>query len=243
MAAFTIKLKDVITATGGTVALNDDGVTIVTGGNIGLNYYKPYEAAHKSILDGKIIDHYFNREIGQETIQMFQLAMRRKMNEIMPYYNELYKTLTFEFDPMHTIDIHTVAVGKEIQNVKVEDNAESVTDHKSGSRTVQSELPQTMLAGNADYATSGVDATTTSDGTTVATSEKSSDSDTDNNTDTQVTGYQAYPSNLIAQYRDIILNIDGMILMELDTLFMQVWNHGDDYNPYPRSSWGYPFYF
>jgi len=242
MSTFTMTLKGAIEATGGTTELRADGVTVMTGGNIGLGYYECYEPVHKEILDGKIIDHYWNREIGQETVQMFQLAMRRKMNEIMPYYNELYRTETIAFDPLSTIKIHTVAVAKTVENAAAESEANSTSESKSGSRSVQSQFPQVTLSPDADYATSAADANSTSDATSVGTNNSTSESETDNDTDTQVEGYQAYPSNLIAQYRAIILNIDMMIIQELDELFMQVWNNNDEYSS-NRLGGYWPYYF
>lgn len=233
MSTFTMPLWKVIELTGGTVSRNEAGVRLIEGGNIGLQYFTCYEPAHKTELVGKIIDHYWNREIGVETVSMFQLAMTRRMNEIMPYYNQLYKTETLVFDPLSTIKLHTIVSANEIQNVGVETTAENITGHTSQSRTVQSELPQVALGGNNDYATAAVDANTGGSGNTNATETKESDSTTENTNDTTVEGYQAYPSRLIQQYRDILLNIDTMIIEELSTCFMGIWNTGDDYDPYP----------
>lgn len=229
MGTFTIPLKQVIELTGGTTEVNADGIRVMNGGNIGLSHYRTHVTAHKMILDGLIIDHYWNREIGQESVDMFQLAMRRKMNEIMPYYNQLYASELLKFDPLHTINIHTLASGTEDQAVSVDSDAVSDSTQTSKSRTVSSELPQTMLAGNADYATSGADANSESTGTTTGVESKESESVTERVNDTQVTGYQAYPANLLQQFRATFLNIDMMIVNELDSLFMQIWNNSDDY--------------
>lgn len=243
MGTFTLPLKKVIELTGGTTSVNSDGIRIMTGGNIGLGYYKPHVLEHKQVLDGLIIDHYFNREIGQETIQLFQLAMRRKLNEIMPYYNQFYKSELLAFDPMHTINIHTVGEKEQLQNVTVDSDAVSDSEHKSGSRTVQSQFPQTTLSPNADYATAAADANSTTDGSTTAVESKVSDSDTNETNDVQVTGYQAYPSNLLNQFRATFLNIDLQIIAELDELFMQIWNNGDEYTPPSFPNFGYYQYF
>lgn len=41
-------------------------------------------------LEQKIIDHYYFRQIGQETPARFKRMFASKMREIMPYYNQLY---------------------------------------------------------------------------------------------------------------------------------------------------------
>src|SRR5690625_4901770 len=108
MASFTMPLKRVIELTGGTVQL-ENGISKLTGGDVGLQYYSIFDDDYRDILNVKIIDHYWNREIAHETIDMFQLATRRKMNEIMPYYNQLYESTKIEFDPLSTVKLNMVS--------------------------------------------------------------------------------------------------------------------------------------
>ena len=69
-------------------------------GIIGLDDYPIYDEAHRSVLNGKIIRRYYMREIGFETLGQFAWNMRRRMHEIMPYYNELFRSETLVTDPM-----------------------------------------------------------------------------------------------------------------------------------------------
>lgn len=57
---------------------------------LGLGSYPIFDAAYRSALNDKIIDHFYFREIGFETAAQFAWYMRRTMNEIMPKYNALY---------------------------------------------------------------------------------------------------------------------------------------------------------
>ena len=50
-------------------------------------------------LEKKILKHYYTREIGFETVGLFKLYLNNRMAEIMPYYNKLYESETFEFNP------------------------------------------------------------------------------------------------------------------------------------------------
>jgi hypothetical protein len=180
MASFTMRLKDAIEITGGSLNIVN-GVSRMTGGNIGLGYYPIFDEAHRPILTGKIIDHYMMEEIGVESIDMFQLVMRRKMNEIMPPYNDMYRSQLLKFDPLQNISLSTLskAVGeqsvnetseqagttsndqttgnKTSQNSTSSGEAESASDNVSQGRVVSSETPQTMLNGSEDYATSASD--------------------------------------------------------------------------------------
>lgn len=228
MSAFTIPLKRVIELTGGTTEIVD-GITKVTGGNIGLDHYQIFDPTYRDTLNGKIVDHYWNREIGLETIDMFQLAMRRRMNEIMPAYNKLYETLKIEFDPLSTIDMHTVSVQDTLQNTTNAATNVSTTAANSGSRTVSSETPQTMLSGDGDYATAAADAQSESTGSGNVEENSTSAVDANANGKTDITGYQGLASDLIIRYRESIINVDRMVINELSDLFMLVWDTADEY--------------
>lgn len=67
-----------------------------------LDEYPIFDENHRAILNDKIIAHYYFREIGQETPSRFAFNLRRKMNEIMPYYNQLYESELIKYDPLFT---------------------------------------------------------------------------------------------------------------------------------------------
>lgn len=52
--------------------------------------YPIFDAAYKPVLEQKIIDWYYFREIGLETPAQFKHFLKAKMNMIMPYYNQWY---------------------------------------------------------------------------------------------------------------------------------------------------------
>ena len=58
--------------------------------NFGLTSYPIFDEEYRSILNAKIIKHYYFNEIGQETAELFKFMLNQKLNEIMPYYNTLY---------------------------------------------------------------------------------------------------------------------------------------------------------
>lgn len=67
--------------------------------------YPIYDESYKPILERKILMHFYLREIGFETVGIWKLYLNTKMNEIMPYYNELYKTTTLEFNPLYDTNL------------------------------------------------------------------------------------------------------------------------------------------
>ena len=66
-----------------------------------------FDEKYRDILCGKILKHYWTREIGAETAGLFKLWLDTELNEIMPYYNQLYKSTLLEFNPLYDVDITT----------------------------------------------------------------------------------------------------------------------------------------
>ena len=228
-ATFTLTLQEAYEFSGGTATIGPDGVSILSGGNIGLDYYPLCNVDYRGTLNGKIYDHYMLLEIGFETIEIFAQRMRSMMNNIMPFYNELYKTQLNLVDPLRTVDINVVM--NAIVGQHVEGTNETVADSetKAGTRTIQSDFPQYMLSGDSDYASAGADANATTTVGTTGNDNSTTQSDTDQHTDSSTTGYQGIPGEIIAAYRATILNIDLMIISELEPMFMQLFNNGDAY--------------
>lgn len=50
-----------------------------------------FKESHRVELEKKIVMHYLNKEIGLETPQLFKVYLEMRLNEIMPYYNEMYR--------------------------------------------------------------------------------------------------------------------------------------------------------
>lgn len=62
--------------------------------------YPIFNETYRTVLQDKIIRHYYMREIGCETFGMWQLMLCDKLNEIMPYYNQLYNSQLIEIEPL-----------------------------------------------------------------------------------------------------------------------------------------------
>lgn len=60
--------------------------------------YPIWDESYRNVLNDKIKNHYLFREIGQETPGRFKHYLDTKLNEIMPYYNQLYQTTLQNYD-------------------------------------------------------------------------------------------------------------------------------------------------
>ena len=67
-----------------------------------------YNEETKARLLPKILIHYYQREIGFETVGLWKLKLNQKLREILPYYNQLYASEDLEYNPLHNVDnVHT----------------------------------------------------------------------------------------------------------------------------------------
>lgn len=246
MATFTMELREVLESLYGETMDEDDyeiefGPVSFNGVDyghlpilsdyapIGLAHYPIFDETYRPILNGKLIEEYYHREIGVETIEMFVWRLRAKMNQIMPYYNQLFESTLIAYDALDTMRIQSVGQN----HMEGQDNgtAETITDteNKSGSRVIGSDFPQMMLAANADYATNGSDVNSTVELDSTSSQTNQSNSNTDTNSENLVTGYQGAASDLINKFRNTLINIDTAILGDVEDNFMLVFNNGDEY--------------
>lgn len=196
---------------------------------LGLDTYPIHDESYRETLNSKIIDHYLNREIGTESVDMFRHAVRRKMNLIMPIYVEYYKLADKKYDPLINMDLTTNTVNESTGSSSSESESNSTGSTEAKARAVSSEMPQMMLKGDADYATSASDTNSQNESDSQA-SELSTGTTTDNDTGESTTrGLQGSATDLLVAYRESLLNIDEIIITELSDCFMLVWNNGDEY--------------
>lgn len=66
-----------------------------------------YDEEYRPIICKKILKHFYTREIGAETAGLWKLWLNQRMAEIMPYYNQLYKSTLLEFNPLYDTDYKT----------------------------------------------------------------------------------------------------------------------------------------
>lgn len=64
-----------------------------------------FDESYRNVLETKILKHYYTREIGLETVGLWKLKLDTKLNEIMPFYNQLYKSELIEFNPLYDVDL------------------------------------------------------------------------------------------------------------------------------------------
>lgn len=196
------------------------------GRTIGLDAYPIFDERERDGINRLIIDHFWLRDIGQETVSIFTFMLRRTMREIMPTYNQLYLSSRHDFDPLSTYDLSTVRDGTATEAGTNSSTSSSTADATSKSRSVYFDTPQTALAGDKDYAANATDAEGSSENTGGSSGSGQSTSTADTSDTSRTTGRQGSANRLLAELRSNIINTDLMLIndTEITSLFMGVWN-------------------
>lgn len=198
-----------------------------------------FDEEYRSVLQTKILKHYYTREIGAETVGLWKLWLDTKLNEIMPYYNQLYKSELLKFNPLYDVDItrerdvKTGGTKKDTGTANGNTINTGTTTTSNSNKSYYSDTPQGSVSNLEDLSyltTATIDnenGTNTNENNTTVTSSTNVDSIISNTEDylERVSGKQggsSYASMLI-EYRKTFLNIDVQIIEELESLFMQLW--------------------
>lgn len=208
-----------------------------------------FDENYRQVLCRKILKHYYTREIAHETVGRWKLALNAKLNEIMPYYNQLYKSELLEFNPFYDVDLTRSREGSGTSNRtsnNSETNSGTSKNVSSGSGTSNtntlnrfSDTPQNSMdtQGIADSVPLTTVTKVNEDNTTTNTSTDTltrDDSKTGNGTENinstdkyieTVKGKQGTEnySSLLKKFRETFLNIDMMIIEDCSDCFFTLW--------------------
>lgn len=185
--------------------------------NFGLDTYPIYNETYRDTLNQKILNHYYENEIGFETAELFKFYLNMRMNEIMPYYNELYKAqekaLENLFDNVNL---------KEKANRKNQSTTNTNSNSNGKNQSLFQDTPQGKInmsvLENEQYATNfTINQNDLNDST---------NSTGNNNEDytREISGNNGnkYRIDLLKDIKNNLNNIDLLIINDLNELFMQI---------------------
>ena len=166
---------------------------------------------NKEKLASKIIDHYFMREIGQETIALFKHYAKVSMQELMEEYLPLIYSASIEYDPLINVD-YTETFSRTA-------NIDSTGSSSSSGLGVMSDTPQGQISKSAIL--TGAYASTTNANENEVSSSSGSDTTEDYTKHMKGnSGVSATAQKMVQQYRENIRAIDREIIEKLEPLFM-----------------------
>mgnify|MGYP001604760735 FL=1 len=150
------------------------------------------------------------REIGFETVGLFKFKLENKLNEIMPYYNQLYLSERMEFDPLANTNYTREGNRKNEANGNTNGTSKNIDKY--------SETPQSGLD---DVETGRYLTTADIVDNTFSNRDNSNANEDYNETIKGIIGVNG--SKLLQEFRKTMLNIDMQIIDELESLFIQLW--------------------
>lgn len=176
---------------------------------------------------------YFREQIGLETFGEFKFHLKRLLTVNMPTYEQLYRSLTFAYDPLITHkssrkvqstkdDTRTGVISG---NSTAKNNTTADTDNDS--QSIHSDNPQINFAGT-NYASTMDRGQNTIHNSAVSNGEnttKTNSNDTyhADNTDTITdSGFDGSYSMEIQRFRDTILNLNKGICDDCEELFYKL---------------------
>ena len=199
-------------------------------------------------LNKRILDHYKYREIGFETVGRFLDELEITMREIMPYYNERFKTIEVmsdienPFDSVDMIETFQQTTRGTASNEGSSENTNtgtSKTNQQNNAKSVNSDTPQDSLnigskdidtlnyASDAAWSETLGDSETEHNDTITSTSSGSSESETiveHTHTRKGAQGVTTFGHDMI-EFRDSIIDVMNEIVNDqrLNELFMIVY--------------------
>ena len=193
--------------------------------------YNLYDNDLKIYFQEKFFQHFMFNEIGFETIGKFKQRLKSKLNDIYPYYRQLYLTevRTKNVDFMLNKDLKETFIrdiegtGINVNNV----NNQSNVNNTSVSENFQSDTPQGRIDNIENFMSS---ADKSRNNNSVNSSDESNSRNESNSKSTEKTEMISQgnigvtsSAELLQKWRDVLINIDLLIFDELEELFMQIY--------------------
>ena len=193
----------------------------------GFPFYTDSEEMRQNFIQ-KFYDEYMFREIGFETVERFKKSLLGKLNKIMPYYTQLYNTELESKNINFLLNKDLIETFEREVSGSSEVNSNSTTKANgtttANSNDIMYDTPNTRIDDMTKYPTQGSqgenNATSSSNGT-------STSNQTGENTQTEKTSLISKgnigitsSAQLLKEWREVIINIDELILNDLEDLFM-----------------------
>lgn len=200
-----------------------------------MNNYPIFDENYRETLNNNILYHYYENEIGFETAPLFRFYLNQKLNEIMPYYNELYKVQKKLIDDnllLNNVNITESLQGSNTNNTTTTGNStsQSTNNGTSNNKNLFQDTPQGQISNtdinNQTWATNLTLDSNTSNNTINDTSSNSGTANVQgtNNYIKTIIGNNGGKFNIdiLNDIKNNLMNIDLMIINDLNELFMQI---------------------
>ena len=185
-----------------------------------MNSYPIFDENYRNTLNQNILYHYYENEIGFETASLFRFYLNQKLNEIMPYYNELYKVQKKLID--ENLLLNNVNLTETLHGSNTTETSSTSQSTNKGKNLFQ-DTPQGNIS-QQDINAQNV----------YATNITLNDNSINDNSNANGSGTNEYLKTIIGNnggkfnidvlndIKNNLMNIDLMIINELNDLFMGI---------------------
>lgn len=175
----------------------------------------------KKKFEQKFIDRYMFNEIGFETVARFKHYLKTTLNEIAPHYKQLYES------EMRAKDIDFL-LNKDYTETFTKDTLSNMTLEGSNiSDFIEGGKNSDIADGVSDVSLTKGNLTSVNENISNSTGSSSSNTEGNKNENYTLTGKGnigiTSSAELLEKWREVMINIDKMILDELSDLFMLVY--------------------
>lgn len=224
MAKFTFELREIISTFGEDEVKNwfkdYDLTDYLTSEEIAVIEERGTWSPDK--LATRIINHYFLREVGQDSIGSFRLMLKDKLDEVMETYAPLIYSASIKYDPL--VNVNFSETFDRTSDSKT--NSDSTSTGSNNGLAINSDTPQGNINKNdilqGKYASS-TSATEADNSVNDTSSTSGSGNEHYVKTTKGNSGVSATSQAMIKQYRDIIRALNTEIVYELEPLFMGIY--------------------
>ena len=184
-----------------------------------MDSYPIFDENYRNTLNNNILYHYYENEIGFETASLFRFYLNQKLNEIMPYYNELYKVQKKIIDEnllLNNVNLTEKLTGSNTTNTS------STSQSSNKGKNLFQDTPQGQIS------------QTDIDNQTWATNLTLNKNDIEDESSATGSGTNEYLKTIVGNnggkfnidvlndIKNNLMNIDLMIINELNDLFMGI---------------------
>ena len=183
--------------------------------------YNLYDNDLKPWFEEKFFQHFMFYEIGFDSVAMFKQRLMSKLNDIFPYYKQLYETeiRSKDIDFMLNKDLKESYVRELTSN----SNSNQESNTTSNGLSTAGQLTPSLIA-NSEKIDKFMDTAQKDIGSSnsKAIGESTGNSKEEYTLTSQGNIGITSSAELLAKWREVLLNIDLMIFEECNDLFMQI---------------------
>lgn len=182
--------------------------------------YPIFDENYRETLNNNILHHYYENEIGFETAPLFRFYLNQKLNEIMPYYNELYKVQKKLIND--NLLLNNVNLSEELKGRNTTQSS-SVSQSSNKGKNLFQDTPQGNIS-QQDINAQNVYATNITLNDNSINDNSSANSSGTNEYIKTIIGNNGGKFNIdiLNDIKNNLMNIDLMIINELNDLFMGI---------------------